>query len=422
MLHNDEANLFFLKAPFSILGRIVWNATTVGVFAKQKAIAFQYPRTDRVECYLWLRCSLPLAYHFQYPRTDRVECYQAVADVVKEYATFSILGRIVWNATNRWHCKHTLAALRFQYPRTDRVECYYVWRGLQRRAALRFQYPRTDRVECYAVSASRRRRGADFQYPRTDRVECYSRGSQGKPGEASFQYPRTDRVECYSIEPRGIAPRPRLSVSSDGSCGMLLMKSLHPITRTELSVSSDGSCGMLPSKWPPTYAEYSNFQYPRTDRVECYCSGGGLDLFRRFFQYPRTDRVECYRQVSGCARMPPVVFQYPRTDRVECYHLTRSASLRCAGLSVSSDGSCGMLHGSKNPVGSSALAFSILGRIVWNATFEQPPAPEPPAFSILGRIVWNATLGLPLASPATGYFQYPRTDRVECYKRQAPSG
>ena len=39
------------------------------------------------------------------------------------------------------------------------------------------------------------------------------------------------------------------------------------------------------------------------------------------------------------------------------------------------------------------------------------------AFSILGRIVWNATKELGVVLPTQGNFQYPWTDRVECYRR-----
>ena len=85
-----------------------------------------------------------------------------------------------------------------------------------------------------------------------------------------------------------------LSVSSDGSCGMLLESNLFEFIREDLSVSSDGSCGMLPLsagkyislggpfsilrrivwnatwRWSPRTLGRGNFQYPRTDRVECY--------------------------------------------------------------------------------------------------------------------------------------------------------
>ena len=65
------------------------------------------------------------------------------------------------------------------------------------------------------------------------------------------------------------------------------------------------------------------------------------------------------------------LFQYPRTDRVECYFST----LKDKSLPI--------------------LTFSILGRIVWNATrIINNPFPVATAFSILGRIVWNATAGV----------------------------
>ena len=87
------------------------------------------------------------------------------------------------------------------------------------------------------------------------------------------------------------------------------------------------------------------------------------------FQYPRTDRVECYSAPPGDRDTGQGNFQYPRTDRVECYNTAAMPDV--AGTA----------------------AFSILGRIVWNATgVGVGVLVGLGAFSILGRIVWNATL------------------------------
>ena len=64
---------------------------------------FQYPRTDRVECYIQTMTPWRTPRAFQYPRTDRVECYRTNSNRLRYlYTSFSILGRIVWNATTRF--------------------------------------------------------------------------------------------------------------------------------------------------------------------------------------------------------------------------------------------------------------------------------------------------------------------------------
>ena len=183
---------------------------------------------------------------FQYPRTDRVECYRIGGWGSYPRSSFSILGRIVWNAT---------------WP----AGCYVLCHDC-------FQYPRTDRVECY--SAYRRRRSTDCR----------------------FQYPRTDRVECYFLAKTQERPSILLSVSSDGSCGMLLFFRLNQHRKD------------------PT------FQYPRTDRVECYL-----------------------RRVT---RLGGEVQTFSILGRIVWNATPNASSIasRAGSLSVSSDGSCGMLH------------------------------------------------------------------------------
>ena len=85
---------------------------------------------------------------FQYPQTDRVECYWNKWANERGNVAFSILGRIVWNATFGGSLPPDAGSVHFQYPRTDRVECYYTVGGVTIACAV-FQYPRTDRVECY---------------------------------------------------------------------------------------------------------------------------------------------------------------------------------------------------------------------------------------------------------------------------------
>ena len=185
-------------------------------------------------------------------------------------ATFGILGRIVWNATPVLQIVASVG-VGFQYPRTDRVECYLAWAWVK---------PENN--------------GLHFQYPRTDRVECYRLPS----GEAT--------------------------------------------AALVLSVSSDGSCGMLPY------------------HVD-------LTPIAKRFQYPQTDRVECYATATKRGAVC-VGFQYPQTDRVECYQGLLFAPAPRQLLSVSSDGSCGMLHHGAQRAFPRRAAFSILRRIVWNAT------------------------------------------------------
>ena len=175
-------------------------------------------------------------------------------------------------------------------------------------------------------------------------MECYNTYCLKSQGVQSFQYPRTDRVECYWDVRRG-------------RCGVI-----------GLSVSSDGSCGMLP-KGDNDAADTECFQYPRTDRVECYCASCADCHPASFFQYPRTDRVECYRPPGG-GRVQ-VNESFSILGRI-VWNATRGDAL--ARINV--DG-----------------AFSILGRIVWNATLTPWGAGEiRRTFSILGRIVWNATV------------------------------
>ncbi len=69
---------------------------------------FQYPRSDRIGCYLWIPPAWLLSnVRFQYPRSDRIGCYllrQRIRGLEVE-------------------C--------FQYPRSDRIGCYRPCRNAQ---------------------------------------------------------------------------------------------------------------------------------------------------------------------------------------------------------------------------------------------------------------------------------------------------
>ena len=109
---------------------------------------------------------------------------------------FSILRRIVWNATRHLR-RNSALAIRFQYPQTDRVECYHLVNDAKNLQRYDFQYPQTDRVECYFLDGGANAGG--------DLLSVSSDGSCGMLPDFSaladsddvFQYPQTDRVECY---------------------------------------------------------------------------------------------------------------------------------------------------------------------------------------------------------------------------------
>ena len=249
-----------------------------------------------------------------------------------------------------------------------------MWNATARPTALRaphffFQYPRTDRVECYIHISDGIADGIHFQYPRTDRVECYLVGEVGTPLAGVYLSVSSDG-SCGMLPATATMARPiqaRLSVSSDGSCGMLPILALMLGCGLRLSVSSDGSCGMLHKTG--TYVVMGLVTFSILGRI-------------------------VWNATQSQGKPLPVKATFSILGRIVWNATINQEVERWA----------------------TCFPFSILGRIVWNATVLRASiADAASTFSILGRIVWNATFDPWLASPATGCFQYPRTDRVECY-------
>ena len=185
----------------------------------------------------------------------------------------------------------------------------------------------------------------------------------------------------------------RLSVSSDGSCGMLPGEGLRRLERLPLSVSSDGSCGMLPFSASASRWRISAFSILRRIVWNATLLGKERLAFRLLFQYPQTDRVECYNGHSA-DRVPRKLLSVSSDG--SCGMLPSSGRMSFSpdpALSVSSDGSCGMLpHHAVGVGGKRHLSVSSDG-----------------SCGMLRRSSGRRGLrGMP--------FQYPQTDRVECYR------
>ena len=413
---------------------------------------------------------------FQYPRTDRMGCdARSLSRIGWSGLPFSILERIEWAATQAGgaHIVEPHGGVVFQYPRTDRMGCDAGNRSRTSGRRLRFQYPRTDRMGCDLVGVRQDGLlGGGFQYPRTDRMGCdvpcptprsrpavlsvSSNGSNGlrlsKPRlavtwTATFQYPRTDRMGCDSgtkIVPSGVShfqyPRTdrmgcdpadqrvlclelKLSVSSNGSNGLRRHKRGTADRGRGLSVSSNGSNGLRLREVNGDSRIYTDFQYPRTDRMGCDGDGG-----RRACPSPP---LSVSSNGSNGLRLVSVdddgnaLVAFSILERIEWAATpTHRLRLRRRKLSVSSNGSNGLrrtrnsTHGAHScpfqyprtdrmgcdAVGDGesdevGVTFSILERIEWAAT--RRPEPEKVtriAFSILERIEWAATAP-PLPQP-----------------------
>ena len=63
-----------------------------------------------------------------------------------------------------------------------------------------------------------------FQYPRTDRMGCDTGVEKAIVGMMIFQYPRTDRMGCDRAQSDAPAIEDELSVSSNGSNGLRLVR------------------------------------------------------------------------------------------------------------------------------------------------------------------------------------------------------
>jgi len=259
-------------------------------------LIFQYPRTDRTGCNCAsLSHCRDGARPFQYPRTDRTGCNPPNSQFP------------IWLSV-------------FQYPRTDRTGCNQIHRPTVPQAGSDFQYPRTDRTGCNPVPeapsfqplflsvSSDGSNGMQLfllglHLPRPVPLSVSSDGSNGmqlrqtyeivsfyqafsilgrierdatanlrhaRVASCVFQYPRTDRTGCNPAIVFHSPHCPPLSVSSDGSNGMQLLRPRWSRPRRLLlSVSSDGSNGMQHRLREINNPITSDFQYPRTDRTGC---------------------------------------------------------------------------------------------------------------------------------------------------------
>ncbi len=163
---------------------------------------FQYPRSDRGHCNVWLRRrSSTLLAAFQYPRSDRGHCNLIIIILMyRNILTFSILGRIVGTATAIQPIYKISSSPAFQYPRSDRGHC-------NRRSATAiwsigcaFQYPRSDRGHCNVVKTAIR-----WLNPAAFSIlgRIVGTATLDHPlvslHPVIFQYPRSDRGHCNKV-------------------------------------------------------------------------------------------------------------------------------------------------------------------------------------------------------------------------------
>ncbi len=337
---------------------------------RYRAVAFQYPRSDRGHCNIAATVAADLHAAFQYPRSDRGHCNSYCRQRIARTSHLSVSSVGSWALQRRWQCS-TVAG--------DRT------------------FSILGRIVGTATPLTPDRRA---------RTDC-------------FQYPRSDRGHCNNcaVHPARYAQLPFSilgRIVGTATCG-----AWHAMRRiVSLSVSSVGSWALQPDAYSCSASFARRFQYPRSDRGHCNADrdAGAADAQSTFSILGRIVGTATAQWLIGRARgsafsiLGRIVGTATLTS-CSCCIARRALSVSSVGswalqlrsrtlspmhaadLSVSSVGSWALQLLLRIAVSCDAVAFSILGRIVGTAT---PTAALRcrtcrRAFSILGRIVGTAT-------------------------------